>query len=127
MFYSTYSGHPVTCLCVSPRLKKDDESLTIPNVNEGDEGTYTCTVKSEIDQDSASARLTVLGTLNKQNGAGARHIQQCELCGINTIVKYINTFKVAELKCAKMSTKSVCCKDYAFLLFHQSYCFIYWF
>ncbi|KAL3977589.1 synapse differentiation-inducing protein 1 [Sarotherodon galilaeus] len=42
------------------RLKKDDESLSIPNVNEGDEGTYTCTVKSEIDQLSASARLTVL-------------------------------------------------------------------
>ncbi|XP_040891001.1 neurofascin homolog (chicken) a isoform X1 [Toxotes jaculatrix] len=42
------------------RLRKDDESLTIPNVHEGDEGTYTCTVKSEIDQDSASARLTVL-------------------------------------------------------------------
>uniref|UniRef100_A0A3B5A6G5 Neural cell adhesion molecule L1 n=1 Tax=Stegastes partitus TaxID=144197 RepID=A0A3B5A6G5_9TELE len=40
--------------------RKDEESLTIPNVNEGDEGTYTCTVKSEIDQDSASARLTVL-------------------------------------------------------------------
>uniref|UniRef100_A0A669EK48 Neurofascin homolog (chicken) a n=1 Tax=Oreochromis niloticus TaxID=8128 RepID=A0A669EK48_ORENI len=40
------------------RLKKDDESLSIPNVNEGDEGTYTCTVKSEIDQLSASARLT---------------------------------------------------------------------
>uniref|UniRef100_A0A8D2ZH13 Neural cell adhesion molecule L1 n=1 Tax=Scophthalmus maximus TaxID=52904 RepID=A0A8D2ZH13_SCOMX len=42
------------------RLKKDEESLTISNVNEGDEGTYACTVKSEIDQDSASARLTVL-------------------------------------------------------------------
>ncbi|XP_038552398.1 neurofascin homolog (chicken) a isoform X11 [Micropterus salmoides] len=42
------------------RLRKDEDSLTIPNVNEGDEGTYTCTVKSEIDQDSASARLTVL-------------------------------------------------------------------
>ncbi|KAM4626044.1 neurofascin homolog (chicken) a [Polymixia lowei] len=42
------------------RLKKDEESLSIPNVNEGDEGTYTCTVKSEIDQDAASARLTVL-------------------------------------------------------------------
>uniref|UniRef100_A0A672INQ0 Neural cell adhesion molecule L1 n=1 Tax=Salarias fasciatus TaxID=181472 RepID=A0A672INQ0_SALFA len=40
------------------RLKKDGESLTIPNVNEGDEGLYTCTVASEIDQDSASARLT---------------------------------------------------------------------
>lgn len=50
-------------LCLSSRLRKDDESLTIPNVNEGDEGMYTCTVKSEIDQDTASARLTVLGTL----------------------------------------------------------------
>lgn len=59
---STHSTHPIACLRVSSRLKKDDESLTIPNVNEGDEGTYTCTVKSEIDQDSASARLTVLGT-----------------------------------------------------------------
>ncbi|XP_061687666.1 neurofascin homolog (chicken) a isoform X5 [Syngnathoides biaculeatus] len=43
------------------RLRKDEESLTIPNINEGDEGIYTCTVKTEIDQDSASARLTVLG------------------------------------------------------------------
>ncbi|XP_061687667.1 neurofascin homolog (chicken) a isoform X6 [Syngnathoides biaculeatus] len=42
------------------RLRKDEESLTIPNINEGDEGIYTCTVKTEIDQDSASARLTVL-------------------------------------------------------------------
>nr|XP_057934884.1 neurofascin homolog (chicken) a isoform X9 [Doryrhamphus excisus] len=42
------------------RLKKDGESLTISNINEGDEGTYTCDVKSEIDQDSASARLVVL-------------------------------------------------------------------
>ncbi|KAM3621062.1 uncharacterized protein V6R79_005407 [Siganus canaliculatus] len=42
------------------RLRKDEESITITNVNEGDEGMYTCTVKSEIDQDSASARLTVL-------------------------------------------------------------------
>ncbi|XP_038872155.1 neurofascin-like isoform X1 [Salvelinus namaycush] len=42
------------------RLKKDEDSLSIPDVNEQDEGTYTCTVKSEIDQDTASARLTVL-------------------------------------------------------------------
>ncbi|XP_064824032.1 neurofascin-like isoform X1 [Oncorhynchus masou masou] len=42
------------------RLKKDEDSLSIPNVHEQDEGTYTCTVKSEIDQDTASARLTVL-------------------------------------------------------------------
>lgn len=44
-------------------MRKDEESLTISNVNEGDEGTYTCTVKSEIEEKSASARLTVLGTL----------------------------------------------------------------
>ncbi|XP_010776863.1 neurofascin homolog (chicken) a [Notothenia coriiceps] len=42
------------------RLKKNEQSLTIPNVNEGDEGTYSCSVRSEIDEDSASARLTVL-------------------------------------------------------------------
>lgn len=63
-------GTMLICACVSCRLKKDDESLTIHNVNEGDEGSYTCTVKSEIDQDSASARLTVLGTLSMQTSAG---------------------------------------------------------
>ncbi|XP_065811492.1 neurofascin isoform X12 [Labrus bergylta] len=42
------------------RLKKNEDTLTIPNVNEGDEGTYTCTAKSDIDEDSSSARLTVL-------------------------------------------------------------------
>lgn len=49
------------CLCL--RLRKDEDLLSISAVNEGDEGMYTCTVKSEIDADSASARLTVLGTL----------------------------------------------------------------
>ncbi|XP_073771523.1 neurofascin homolog (chicken) a isoform X26 [Danio rerio] len=43
------------------RLKKDDESLTIYNVNPDDGGTYTCTAKTEIDEDTASARLTVTG------------------------------------------------------------------
>ncbi|TNM89121.1 hypothetical protein fugu_005375 [Takifugu bimaculatus] len=42
------------------RLRKDEDLLSISAVNEGDEGMYTCTVKSEIDADSASARLTVL-------------------------------------------------------------------
>lgn len=50
------------CLCL--RLRKDEDALSISGVNEGDEGTYTCTVRSEIDQDSAWARLTVLGTLS---------------------------------------------------------------
>ncbi|XP_015198174.2 neurofascin homolog (chicken) a isoform X21 [Lepisosteus oculatus] len=42
------------------RMKKDEDSLAIHNVNEGDEGTYTCTASTELDSDSASARLTVL-------------------------------------------------------------------
>lgn len=50
-------------LCLSLRLRKDRDFLSISNVNEGDKGTYTCSVRSEIDEDSASARLTVLGTL----------------------------------------------------------------
>uniref|UniRef100_A0A8C5B9H5 Neurofascin homolog (chicken) a n=1 Tax=Gadus morhua TaxID=8049 RepID=A0A8C5B9H5_GADMO len=45
------------------RLRRDEESLSIPNVNEGDQGVYTCTAQSEIDQDVSSARLTVLGAL----------------------------------------------------------------
>ncbi|KAM4740303.1 neurofascin homolog (chicken) a isoform 5-T10 [Anableps anableps] len=53
----TKDGEP---LYLGWRLKKDEESLTISSVSEDDEGIYTCTVKSEIDQDSASARLTVL-------------------------------------------------------------------
>ncbi|XP_062843137.1 neurofascin homolog (chicken) a isoform X4 [Trichomycterus rosablanca] len=41
------------------KYKKDEESMSITNVNSEDEGTYTCTVTTELDQDSASARLTV--------------------------------------------------------------------
>ncbi|KAF4107515.1 hypothetical protein G5714_011879 [Onychostoma macrolepis] len=42
------------------RFRKDDEILTISNVNPEDAGTYTCTAKTEIDEHSASARLTVI-------------------------------------------------------------------
>ncbi|XP_058859592.1 neurofascin-like isoform X22 [Acipenser ruthenus] len=42
------------------RVKKDEESMTIRNVNENDEGLYTCVVSTELDEDSATARLTVL-------------------------------------------------------------------
>lgn len=52
------------------RLKKDDESLTIYNVNPDDGGTYTCTAKTEIDEDTASARLTV--TENDSSSASNR-------------------------------------------------------
>uniref|UniRef100_A0A667XHA6 Neural cell adhesion molecule L1 n=1 Tax=Myripristis murdjan TaxID=586833 RepID=A0A667XHA6_9TELE len=45
-------------LALGWRFKKDEEFLYIHNVNEGDEGTYTCVVASEIDEDSSPARLT---------------------------------------------------------------------
>uniref|UniRef100_A0A8D3A556 Neurofascin-like n=1 Tax=Scophthalmus maximus TaxID=52904 RepID=A0A8D3A556_SCOMX len=38
----------------------DESNLVITNVNRGDEGNYTCVVKSELDQKSASARLMVM-------------------------------------------------------------------
>ncbi|KAF7693318.1 hypothetical protein HF521_008634 [Silurus meridionalis] len=42
------------------KFKKEEDSLSISNIQPDDEGTYTCTVTTELDQDSASARLTVL-------------------------------------------------------------------
>uniref|UniRef100_A0A667Y8S2 Neurofascin homolog (chicken) a n=1 Tax=Myripristis murdjan TaxID=586833 RepID=A0A667Y8S2_9TELE len=51
-------------LALGWRFKKDEEFLYIHNVNEGDEGTYTCVVASEIDEDSSPARLTVLASLH---------------------------------------------------------------
>lgn len=40
----------------------DTDSLTIKEVRDGDEGTYTCIMNTTLDQDSASAVLTVVGT-----------------------------------------------------------------
>ncbi|KAG7273377.1 hypothetical protein CRUP_026368 [Coryphaenoides rupestris] len=48
-------------LALEWRMKRDEESLSITKVTEGDEGVYTCMAKSEIDEDVSSARLTVLG------------------------------------------------------------------
>ncbi|MCJ8744354.1 hypothetical protein PDJAM_G00117640 [Pangasius djambal] len=42
------------------KFKKEEDSLSFSNIQPDDEGTYTCTVTTELDQDSASARLTVL-------------------------------------------------------------------
>uniref|UniRef100_A0A8D3A5B2 Neural cell adhesion molecule L1 n=1 Tax=Scophthalmus maximus TaxID=52904 RepID=A0A8D3A5B2_SCOMX len=42
------------------RTSMDESNLVITNVNRGDEGNYTCVVKSELDQKSASARLMVM-------------------------------------------------------------------
>uniref|UniRef100_A0A8C9ZXD8 Neurofascin n=1 Tax=Sander lucioperca TaxID=283035 RepID=A0A8C9ZXD8_SANLU len=42
------------------RISLDESNLVITNVNRGDEGNYTCVIKSELDQKSASARLMVM-------------------------------------------------------------------
>ncbi|XP_078277075.1 neurofascin homolog (chicken) a isoform X5 [Rhinoraja longicauda] len=42
------------------RAKEDEDSLTIINVSERDEGVYTCIARTELDRDTAKARLTVL-------------------------------------------------------------------
>uniref|UniRef100_A0A3B4A423 Ig-like domain-containing protein n=1 Tax=Periophthalmus magnuspinnatus TaxID=409849 RepID=A0A3B4A423_9GOBI len=44
------------------RSESEDDALTISKVDESDEGTYTCSARTAIDLDSASGRLTVLGT-----------------------------------------------------------------
>ncbi|XP_045927875.1 neuronal cell adhesion molecule a isoform X5 [Micropterus dolomieu] len=42
------------------RFDVDTDSLTIKDVTDGDEGTYTCIMNTTLDQDSASAMLTVV-------------------------------------------------------------------
>ncbi|XP_045064756.1 neuronal cell adhesion molecule isoform X4 [Coregonus clupeaformis] len=42
------------------RFVVDTDSLTIKDVTEGDEGIYTCVMNTTLDQDSASAMLTVV-------------------------------------------------------------------
>ncbi|XP_067346739.1 neuronal cell adhesion molecule a isoform X7 [Channa argus] len=42
------------------RFEVDIDSLTIKEVMDGDEGTYTCIINTTLDQDSASAMLTVV-------------------------------------------------------------------
>ncbi|XP_062317465.1 neuronal cell adhesion molecule-like isoform X3 [Osmerus eperlanus] len=42
------------------RFVVDNDSLTITKVTESDEGVYTCIMNTSLDQDSASAKLTVV-------------------------------------------------------------------
>uniref|UniRef100_A0A3B4VEW3 Neural cell adhesion molecule L1 n=1 Tax=Seriola dumerili TaxID=41447 RepID=A0A3B4VEW3_SERDU len=42
------------------RISLDESNLVITNVNTGDEGDYTCVIKSELDQKSASARFLIV-------------------------------------------------------------------
>uniref|UniRef100_A0A8C5GQS0 Neural cell adhesion molecule L1 n=1 Tax=Gouania willdenowi TaxID=441366 RepID=A0A8C5GQS0_GOUWI len=48
------------------RFEVDTDSLTIKDVTDEDEGRYTCIMNTTLDQDSASAMLTVVGTLHFQ-------------------------------------------------------------
>lgn len=60
--YTVYTW--LTCVHSLPvihRFTLDESNLIITNVNTGDEGEYTCVIKSELDQKSASARLMVMG------------------------------------------------------------------
>lgn len=43
------------------RFEVDTDSLLIKDVTDEDEGTYTCIMNTTLDQDSASAMLTVVG------------------------------------------------------------------
>lgn len=45
------------------RFQVGADTLTIADVTDSDEGTYTCMMNTSLDMDSASAMLTVVGTL----------------------------------------------------------------
>uniref|UniRef100_A0A674BR59 Neurofascin n=1 Tax=Salmo trutta TaxID=8032 RepID=A0A674BR59_SALTR len=47
-------------LIIGWRLSLDESTLVITNVNRGDEGNYTCIIKTELDKNTASARLVVM-------------------------------------------------------------------
>uniref|UniRef100_A0A672PVS1 Neurofascin n=1 Tax=Sinocyclocheilus grahami TaxID=75366 RepID=A0A672PVS1_SINGR len=49
-------------LILGRRMTKDEDSLSIADVYRRDEGAYTCRVKSELEEVTASAKLTVMGT-----------------------------------------------------------------
>lgn len=41
----------------------DDNMLQIMNVNQSDQGIYTCIARTSLDEDNATALLTVLGKM----------------------------------------------------------------
>uniref|UniRef100_A0A3Q3AAE9 Neurofascin n=1 Tax=Kryptolebias marmoratus TaxID=37003 RepID=A0A3Q3AAE9_KRYMA len=46
------------------KVSLDESNLVITNVNNGDEGNYTCVIKNELEQKSASAHLMVMDRPN---------------------------------------------------------------
>uniref|UniRef100_A0A8C1QEM4 Neurofascin-like n=1 Tax=Cyprinus carpio TaxID=7962 RepID=A0A8C1QEM4_CYPCA len=53
-------------------MTKDEDSLSIADVYRRDEGVYTCRVKSELEEVTASAKLTVMGTSTYTTHLGTR-------------------------------------------------------
>ncbi|XP_072552401.1 neurofascin isoform X2 [Salminus brasiliensis] len=51
-------------LILGRRMTKDEDSLSIADVYRRDEGMYTCRIKSEVEEISVSAKLTVMGMQN---------------------------------------------------------------
>lgn len=55
------------CKLSVSRLILESDSLTITDVSESDAGVYTCVTNTTLDQDSASAELTVVGKLDPRS------------------------------------------------------------
>lgn len=55
---NTHSYIPLALAC---RYASADGMLQIMNVNLGDQGAYTCVARTSLDEDNATALLTVLG------------------------------------------------------------------
>uniref|UniRef100_A0AAR2IWC4 Neurofascin n=1 Tax=Pygocentrus nattereri TaxID=42514 RepID=A0AAR2IWC4_PYGNA len=51
-------------LILGRRMTKDEDSLSIADVYRRDEGIYTCRIKTEVEEISVSAKLTVMGNVN---------------------------------------------------------------
>lgn len=51
----------ILCKFSVSRLILESDSLTITEVTDSDAGVYTCITNTTLDQDSASAELTVVG------------------------------------------------------------------
>lgn len=60
MFPSVHWEKSNKSLFIGRRMLKEEDSLTILNVNKGDEGIYSCVVKTELDEITVSARLKVM-------------------------------------------------------------------
>ncbi|XP_015921139.1 neuroglian [Parasteatoda tepidariorum] len=59
-----FNGQPINSDLDTRIVQSADNSLTITKTVESDSGVYTCVAKSELDQDEATATLTVQDTPN---------------------------------------------------------------